>query len=160
MSARVKTTAVVLPVAIIAFLVSPVLFPPPPGPAPTNIELALLLVLRAFDSLLLGIGVAFAVFGWPLVRRVAPDSRARAAAMFLAVAWITISWYPHIGLHGSAFGATLGGTLVIDYLFHLPLYLVGLALIWGVLGYLHNRARPPAPAHPASRLAGTGQADG
>jgi hypothetical protein len=143
MPSKAKIAAIVLPIALVAYLVAPSLFPPPPGPPPTTAQVPLLLLLRALDSLLLGIGVAFVVFGWPLVRRITPDSRRRAVVMFAAVAWVTISWYPHIGLHGSAFGATLSGVLVIDYIFHIPLYLVGLALVWGVFGYLRNASKRP-----------------
>jgi len=146
MPSKSRIGAIVLPIAVVAYLVEPLLFRPPPGPQPSETQVLLLLLLRAFDSLLLGIGIAFVVYGWPLVRRVAPASRFRAMVMFAAVAWVTISWYPHIGLHGSAFGATVSGLLIIDYIFHIPLYLVGLALIWGVFGYLRNASRRPSSA--------------
>lgn len=132
----------VLAVAVPAFLAAPELFPRPPGPEPTGRQLLLFIVLSACDSLLLGIGAAFVVFGWPLVHRVAPGSRARATALFLGVAWITLSWYPHIGLHGSAFGSTPDGVLTIDYTFHLPLYAATVAIIWALVGHLKTHAQP------------------
>jgi hypothetical protein len=146
MSIRLKAAATTLAVAVPAFLAAPILFPPPPGPPPTSTQLVSLEVLTASDSLLLGMGIAFVGFGWPLVRHAA-GSRVRASAMFLAIAWLTISWYPHVGLHGSAFGATLPGVLAIDYGFHVPLYLTAVVLIWGLLGYLRDNA--PSGAAPA-----------
>ena len=155
MSVRVKAAVLVLAVAVPAFLLAPVLFPPPPGPEPSSAQLPFFIALSAFDSLLLGVGVAFVVFGWPLVRRVAPDSRARAVAMFVAVAWLTLSWYPHIGLHSSGFGASFAGLLAIDYGFHVPTYIIGLMLIWGLSSYLQglpDRAAPdPEPSHAPDR---------
>lgn len=109
------------------------------------------ILLTVFDSLLLEIGVAFVVFGWPLVRRVAPGSRPIAIAMFIGAAWLAISWYPHIGLHTSAFGSTFGGLLAIDYLFHVPPYVVGLLLIGGLASCLQKVAEEPASSPPQPR---------
>jgi hypothetical protein len=153
MSTTAKAAVLALVIAVPAFLIAPMLFPPAPGPGPSSTQMPFFLLLTVFDSLLLGIGVAFVVFGWPLVRRVAPGSRAIATAMFIGVAWLTISWYPHIGLHMSAFGSTFGGLLVIDYLFHVPLYVVGLLLIWGLASYLQSVADKPASSPPQARSA-------
>jgi hypothetical protein len=153
MSTKAKAAALALVIAVPAFLLAPILFPPPPGPGPSSAQMPFFLLLTVFDSLLLGIGVAFVVFGWPLVRRVAPGSRAIAMAMFIGVAWLTISWYPHIGLHTSAFGSTFGGLLFIDYLFHVPLYVVGLLLIWGLASYLQGVPEKPAASPPQARSA-------
>jgi hypothetical protein len=153
MSARLKVALVMLLVAVPAFLVAPALFPPPTGPGPSAGQLPFFMLLRAFDALLLGAGVAFVLFGWPMVRRVSPDSRVRAVALFAAVAWVTISWYPHIGLHGSVVGSTFGGLLAIDYLFHVPLYIVSVTLIWALIGYLKaqsDRAAPQLTASPSA----------
>jgi hypothetical protein len=153
MSTTAKAAVLALVIAVPAFLLAPMLFPPTPGPGPSSTQMPFFILLTVFDSLLLGIGVAFVVFGWPLVRRVAPGSRAIATAMFIGVAWLTISWYPHIGLHTSAFGSTFGGLLVIDYLFHVPLYVVGLLLIWGLASYLQSVADKPASSPPQTRSA-------
>lgn len=146
MSTRVKAVLLTLLIAVPAFLLNPVLFPPPAGaPAPTASQALLLQLLTAFDSLLLGAGVAFVVFGWPLVSRCARGSRARAIALFVAVAWLTISWYPHIGLHTSI-GNTFAGILAIDYGFHVPLYIIAVMMIWGLAGYLQLLAEQPSTA--------------
>lgn len=139
MSTRTKAILVTVAVAIPAFLLVGVFFPPPPGPGPSSGQVPFFVVISALDSLLLGAGVAFIAFGWNLVRRVAPASRARAVAIYVTLAWLMVSWYPHIGLHTSIFGSDFFGILVIDYVFHVPLYIGAMVLIWGFLGLLRDR---------------------
>lgn len=151
MSTRAKVILVTLVVAVPAFLLAKVLFPPPAGPGPSSGQQPWFILLSALDSMLLGLGVAFTAFGWKAVRRVSPTSRPRALAIYLSLAWLMLSWYPHIGLHGSAFGSTFSGLLVIDYLFHVPLFVAPLVLIWGFAGLLQERSgavsAPPELAH-------------
>jgi hypothetical protein len=139
MSTRTKVILVTLVVAVPAFLLAKVLFPPPAGPGPSSGQQPWFILLSVLDSVLLGLGVAFAAFGWTAVRRVSPMSRPRALGIYLSLAWLMLSWYPHIELHGSAFGSTFFGLLVIDYLFHVPLFIAPLVLIWGFAGLLHER---------------------
>ncbi len=139
MSTRTKAILVTVAVAIPAFLLVGVFFPPPPGPGPSSGQVPFFVVISALDSLLLGAGVAFIAFGWNLVRRVAPASRARAVAIYVTLAWLMVSWYPHIGLHTSILGSDFFGILVIDYVFHVPLYIGAMVLIWGFLGLLRDR---------------------
>jgi hypothetical protein len=79
--------------------------------------------------LLLGLGVAFLIFGLPVLRRVSPDSKARAWAMYLSIGYLMVSWWPHLGMHTSN-GLDLQKLLVIDYVFHLPLEFAGVVLAW------------------------------
>jgi hypothetical protein len=81
------------------------------------------------DALLLGLGVSFLIFGLPVLRRVSPDSKARAWAMYLSIGYLTVSWWPHLGMHASN-GLDLQGLLVIDFLFHLPLEIAGAVLAY------------------------------
>ncbi len=123
MSIRTKAILVTVAVAIPAFLLVRVLFPPPPGPGPSSDQVPFFVVLSVLDSLLLGAGIAFIAFGWPAVRRVAPPSRVGAFMIFATLAWMMVSWYPHVGLHSSALGSSFFGILVIDYVFHVPLFI-------------------------------------
>ena len=45
-----------------------------------------------------------------------------------------------IGLHMSSFGSSFFGVLVIDYVFHVPLFIAAMVLIWGFVGMLRNRS--------------------
>jgi hypothetical protein len=91
--------------------------------------MAHLLFLSVGDALLLGLGVAFLIFGLPVLRRVSPDSKARAWAMYLSIGYLMVSWWPHLGMHASN-GLDLQGLLVIDYIFHLPLEIAGVVLAY------------------------------
>ena len=89
---KVKVAAITLAVAVPAFLLSPVIFPPAEeGPVPTPSQMAYLLFLGASDAVLLGLGISFLVFGYPMLRRVSPDSRARAWAMYLSIGYLMVS---------------------------------------------------------------------
>lgn len=130
MRTRIKVAIIAIAVAVPAFLLSPVIFPPAEGgPAPTSSQMAHLLFLGATDATLLGLGVAFLVFGLPVLRRVSPDSKARAWAMYLSIGYLMVSWWPHLGMHASN-GLDLQGLLVIDYVFHLPLEVAGVVLAY------------------------------
>ena len=129
-STKVKVAALTLAVAIPAFLVGPVLFPPAEiGVEPTAAQLPLFLFLAVGDAILLGLGVSFLVFGLPVLRKVSPDSRARAWAMYLSIGYLMISWWPHLNMHSSN-GVDLTGLLVIDYVFHFPLEITGVVLAY------------------------------
>jgi hypothetical protein len=130
MKTKIKVAAIAIAVAVPAFLLSPVLFPPAEGgPTPTSSQMAHLLFLGATDAALLGLGVAFLIFGLPVLRRVSPDSKARAWAMYLSIGYLMVSWWPHLGMHASN-GLDLQGLLVIDYVFHLPLEIAGVVLAY------------------------------
>ncbi len=126
----VKWLLVTVLVAVPAFLLSPVFFPPAEGgPEPTAGQLPHFLFLGASDAILLGLGVSFLLFGYPVLRKVSFDSKARAWAMYLSIGYLMVSWWPHLGMHASN-GLDLQGLLYIDYIFHLPLEVAGVVLAW------------------------------
>jgi hypothetical protein len=136
-STRTKAILVTLAVAVPAFLLTPVLFPPPPGPAPSAGQLPFFLALSVLDSLLLGAGVAFLIFGWPVVSRLTRGNRARALAIYLPVGYLMVSWWLHINLHQST-PFTFENVMAIDYAFHVPLFVVPFVLIWGLAGVVRD----------------------
>ena len=126
----VKWLLVTVLVAVPAFLLSPILFPPAEGgPVPTAAQLPYFLFLGASDAVLLGLGVSFLLFGYPVLRKVSFDSKARAWAMYLSIGYLMVSWWPHLGMHASN-GLDLQGLLYIDYIFHLPLEVAGVVLAY------------------------------
>jgi hypothetical protein len=130
MNTAVKVALITVGVAVPAFFLGPVLFPAADlGIEPNAIQLPFFLSLAVGDALLLGLGVAFLLFGFPAVRRAAPGSRRRAWAMYLSIGYLMVSWWPHLNLHNSN-GFNLNGLLAIDLAFHLPLEIAG-----GVLAY-------------------------
>jgi hypothetical protein len=93
----IKVLVVTLVVAVPAMLLGPVIFPPADvGAEPTAGQMPYFLFLALTDAVLLGLGVSFLLFGFPVMRRVSPDSRLRAWAMYLAIGYLMISWWPHL----------------------------------------------------------------
>lgn len=131
---------VVLVVAVPALLLAPLIWPPADlGVEPSATQLPLFVTLAVGDALFLGAGVAFLVFGFPIIRRVARGSRLRAWGMYLSIGYLLVSWWPHVNMHASN-GVDLGGLLVIDYVFHLPLEIAGVVLAVSLLSMLVDRA--------------------
>jgi hypothetical protein len=138
MKTRIKVAIITLAVAVPAFLLGPVLFPPAEGgPTPTAGQMPFFLFLGVGDAILLGLGVAFLIFGLPVLRKVSPDSKVRAWAMYLSIGYLMVSWWPHLNLHASN-GLDLQGLLYIDYLFHLPLEVAGVVLAWSFFSLFRN----------------------
>jgi hypothetical protein len=130
MKMKTKVALLTAAVAVPAFFVGPVLFPPADiGVEPTAAQIALLMSLAVGDAILLGLGVSFLVFGLPVLRQVSPDSKARAWAMYLSIGYLMVSWWPHLNMHASN-GIDLGGLLRIDLLFHFPLEVAGVVLAY------------------------------
>lgn len=137
---------VVVATAVPAVLLGPMIWPPAQiGAPPTSTQLGMLIALGVGDALFLGAGVAFLVFGYPIVRRVSPDSRLRAWGMYLSIGYLLVSWWPHLNMHASN-GVDIAGLLVIDYVFHLPLEIAGVVLAVSLLSLLVERSARPTPA--------------
>src|SRR5918992_6145800 len=140
MKTSVKVAIITALVAVPAFMLGPVLFPPADiGVEPTAAQLPHFIFLAVGDALLLGLGVSFLLFGFPVMRRVSPDSKLRAWAMYLSIGYLMVSWWPHLNLH-SFNGMDLGGLLLIDYFFHLPLEVAGVVLALSFVSLMRSRS--------------------
>jgi hypothetical protein len=137
----VKVLLVTILVAILAFMLGPIIWPPAEGsPSPTATQIPFLLFLNLVQATVLGLGVSFFAFGLPVMRRVSPDSKVRAWAMYLSIAYLMISWWPHINMHVHN-GTGLQGLIYIDYLFHLPSMTAALVLAYGFFSLLRERGK-------------------
>ncbi|HLL38408.1 MAG TPA: hypothetical protein VK357_01935 [Rubrobacteraceae bacterium] len=152
MRIKVKILVVTLLVAVPAFLLGPILFPPAEGgPAPTASQLPYFIFLGATDAIVLGLGVSFLIFELPMLLKVSPDSKARWWVMYLSIGYLMVSWWPHLNMHASN-GLDLQGLLYIDYIFHLPLEVAGIALAYCFLSLLiSRRSMEPVPAAQEAR---------
>jgi len=140
-----KVAIITTLVAVPAFVSGPVLFPPADiGVEPTAGQLPYFLFLSVGDALLLGLGVSFLLFGFPVMRRVSPDSKLRAWTMYLSIGYLMVSWWPHLNLHTHN-GMNLQGLLFIDFTFHLPLEIAGVALALCFISLMRSRT-DEAPA--------------
>jgi len=141
MKVAIFTAVVGIPV----FLLGPILFPPADvGVEPTAAQIPHFIFLAVGDALLLGLGVSFLLFGFPVMRRVSPDSKVRAWAMYLSIGYLMVSWWPHLNLH-AANGIDFGGLLFIDYVFHLPLEVAGVALALSFVSLMRSRSAEETP---------------
>lgn len=152
MKTWIKVLIVTLVIALPTVPLGQVIWPPNPmGPTPSGAQVPLFIVLAVFESLLLGLGVSFLVFGWPLVRK-AGNSLGLTVAAYLGIGWLMASWWVHDGLHRSLDHSNLGGLLAIEYGFHVTLMvsaaIVGLFFVRALSarevpeGAAANRAMP------------------
>ncbi len=125
----VKVLFVTLLFGIPAFIVGPLIWPP--AVAPGSNLLPFFLFLSFAESLTFGLGVAFLIFGWPLLRQISRGSKRMTWAMFISIVWSLISWWPHDKLHAS--NKTLEGLLFIEYGFHLTLFIGAAILAYGFI---------------------------
>ena len=131
----IKWVAVTLVVGVIAFVASPngplggFWRPSPDFPQPTSAQLPLFILLNVAEVLAFGLGIAFLIFGYPLMRAVAPASKRLTSWAFLSIAWLLVNWWPHDSLH-VANGMNMGGLLVIEYVFHITLIIAGAILAY------------------------------
>jgi hypothetical protein len=140
----VPVLVLTLIIAVPAFLVNPIIWSPAPsGPAPTAAQIPYLIAMDVMQAVFLGLGVSFLVFGLPIMRRISPDSKTRAWAMYLSIGWLMVSWWPHIGMHVHNAPDNLQGLIYIDYLFHVPLMVAGAVLAYCFFSLVRQRGRGP-----------------
>ncbi len=138
MKTWMKVLGVTIAVALPAMILGPIVWPPAEhGSDPTAGQLPFFIFLAAMNSLTFGLGVSFLLFGLPLVRRFAARSEFRAWAMYLAIGWLLVSWWPHDNLHIHV-GNDMQGLLYIEYGFHVTLMVCGLIVAYGFLTFLRE----------------------
>ncbi len=124
-----KMLLITLIVGVPVFLLGPVIWPPSPEIHPTQAQLPFLITLSAIEALTFGFGVAFIVYGFPLIRRITQLDKKAAVAMYVSLAWILVSWWPHDNLHIHN-ALNIDGLIVIEYAFHFTLIAAGLVLTY------------------------------
>jgi hypothetical protein len=140
----VKWLIVTLVLAAIAFLASPngplgVFWRPAADiAAPTGGQVPLLILLNIAEVLTFGLGIAFLIFGYPMVKTAVPASKGLTRAAHLSIAWLLINWWPHDSLHVAA-GLNLNPLIAIEYGFHVTLMVAGVILAYFFLTLLRQR---------------------
>lgn len=134
-----KWLAVTLVFGIAAFLTSP---SGPLGgfwglhsenPTPQGIQMALFILLTVIQSLAFGFGFAFLLFGRDTVRSLLPAEGGLSLAVYLAIAWSLLSWWPHSNLHQAHNPDNVSGLLAIEYGFHVTLILGAVVIVYFIL---------------------------
>jgi hypothetical protein len=137
----VKVALVTVILGVVAMALGPILWPIAEGGAqPTAGQLVFFIILEAIQSLALGLGAAFLLFGLPAVRRASQNSGLMAWAMYLSIGWLLVSWWPHSHLH-QVVGENLQGLLYIEYGFHVTLIVGAVVLAYGFLSLLREQSK-------------------
>ncbi len=128
MKSWLKCALVTLFVGALAFVLTPVWPIPSSAPQPPASVLPLFILLSLVESVSFGLGVAFVIFGRPLLARMGRSARLTTAA-YLGIAFLLINWWPHDNLHRMTSG-DWNRLVLVEYGFHLPLMLAGAVLAW------------------------------
>jgi hypothetical protein len=137
-----KVVPVTIAAAITAMVVGPILWPtsdPPLFPDPSAAQLPFFVVLQVVTCLTFGLGVAFLLFGLPVVLRVSADWKLRAWLAYLSIGWLLVSWWPHGHLHQHN-GHDVQGLLYIEYGFHVAPMLAALVVAYCFLPLRRERS--------------------
>jgi len=141
LSFRTRFAIIAIGIGVVSIPTSLVVFRPnlPAGATLPAAALVLLLGLKVFEGLALGTGIAFLIFGYPLLKR-AGRSRTLTLLAYLAIGWYLVNWWPHDNLHLLIGVNNLWGLLWIEYGFHLTMMVAA-----GVLALFFYRVIRQAP---------------
>ena len=114
--------AVVFVFSVVTFSLSPVLWHPADPAGPSGTFLPYFMFLGILEAILFGLGILFALKGWPLVRSVKGVPRWLALSAYVSIFWQLISWWPHDNFHLSIACDDYPSLLSIEYLFHGSLF--------------------------------------
>lgn len=143
MNSRIATVLIVIVSGGVTMALGNKIWPPAPGmPVPTAAQLPFFIGLAVAESLAFGLGIAFIILGMPLVRRASGLSRGLGWAVYLSIAWLLVSWWPHDSLHRHN-GENSLGLLYIEYGFHVTLIVAGLVLAYAYVKLLRRASRVP-----------------
>ena len=122
-----KVTLITVFFAVPAFLTGRIIWPPASGATPGPNLLPFFILLALLEAVSFGLGMAFIVYGWPVMSTLAGGSKRMTWVMFVCIAWLMLSWWPHDNLHTHN-GLALQGLLYIEYGFHVTLMIAGAVL--------------------------------
>jgi hypothetical protein len=133
MQTWLKVLIVTLLFGVPAFFLAPKIWPMSSDwPVPTPQQFPFFVLIAIFDSLTFGLGIAFIFFGWPMARRMANGSGSLAWVLYIIIAFMLVSWWPHDNLHSMA-GTDLQSLLYIEYGFHVSQMVCGAILAYSFL---------------------------
>lgn len=132
-SLKMAITTVVL--GIIFFLLEPnsplggFWAPAADVPEAVGTQVPLFIILGLLEAFVSAFGVSFLLFGYPLVRAIAPASKGLAMAAHVSIAWALFNWWSHDSLHQHV-GENLSGLLAIEYGYHVTLMIAAVTIAY------------------------------
>ena len=139
-----KFIAVIVVCTVGSFALTPVIWPFATAGGPPSSLAPLFVVLGIFESLAFGVGVAFLIWGWPLLQRVGQPYWLTLLA-YVSIGWYLVNWWPHDNLH-RVIGVSYGQLAAVEYGFHVTMQIAGgiLALFFVRVATSAKRAQPAA----------------
>ncbi len=136
MKTWIKATIVTIVCGVPTIPLGELLWPPVKMPEiPTSSQFASLVVVGVIESIAFGLGVAFLIFGWHVVKRALVVNQTLARWMYASIAWTLVSWWPHDRLH-MHYGMRIQPLIGIEYGFHVTLIIASLIIAYGFLKIL------------------------
>ena len=129
MKVWVKVLIITLLVAIPSFILGPLIWPKSPDMSPTPLQLPFFIFLSVLESLLLGLGISFIIFGFKLLKKSNAKNNNLNILAYLSIVWLLVSWWPHDNLHAHN-ALDMQGLLYIEYRFHLTLIIASVILAY------------------------------
>lgn len=139
MSQKTKVIVVSIITTLIVFGIAHTIWPPSPHlPQPMPVQFAFFVLLAFIEAAIFGIGISFALFGFPLVKKITGQQRKLTWLMYISLIWLLMSWLPHESLH-FANGEDITGLLFIEYGFHGTSMVATVIVAYGFLRMLTTK---------------------
>jgi hypothetical protein len=113
------------------------------------------MIVSLLEGAAFALGVAFLVFGGRVLGA-AGRRTWLTSATYIGIAWLLMSWWPHDGLHRSAFGRTFAGLATIDTAFHTTVIVATAVVVVFFTRAIRSSAfaiTPPPAKEPATPVA-------
>lgn len=137
-------------IGVAAFVTGPRIWPMGPDvPMPPANLLPGYIALSAIEALAFGFAVAFAVFGWPVIRGLDLGAPWLNKMLFVTLCWFIGNWWMHDNLHMHN-GLNMHRLPFIEVGFHMSMLACGVSFATGLLRCGKQTPSPnaayPAPA--------------
>lgn len=139
MSNWLRALIVTIVFAVIALLLTPILWPFDPWMSPPEALMPFFLFVSLVEALVFGIGIAFIAYALPRVKFLKEKYQARAFWSAISVAWLLVSWWPHDNFH-RFIGMDASKLIYLEFGFHLTVILASLIIAYTLVTLAQEKA--------------------
>ena len=133
MTKKSLITVSTIVIAIVAFLLTRVIWPDVPGmEGPPGSLLPWFIGIGVMEAVAFGLGVSLLLFYW--------KEGSRQLWPFVSVIWLLVSWWPHSSAHRTWEEGNWVGLLLMEYGYHVTLMIAGFILARFVMQKLSETA--------------------